>query len=58
MTILAVSENQGVKTSIFDKNDFLRFCGPKFPTFSKKKQQIVLSLEFSVSIICSNTKNS
>ena len=30
MTILAVSENQGVKTSIFDKNNFLHFCGPKF----------------------------
>ena len=59
MTILAVSENQGVKTSIFDENDFLHFCGPKFPTmFSKKKQQIVLSLDFLVSIICSNTINS
>ena len=58
MTILAVSENQGVKTSIFVKNDFLHFYRPKFPTFSKKKQQIVLSLDFSVSIICSNTKNS
>ena len=58
MAILAVSENQGVKTSIFDKNDFLHFCGPKFPTFSKKKQQIVLSLDFSVSIIWSNTKKS
>ena len=59
MTILAVSENQGVKTSIFDKNDFLHFCGSKFPTMlSKKKQQIVLSLDFSVSMICSNTKNS
>ena len=30
MTILAVSENQGVKTSIFDKNDFLHFREPKF----------------------------
>ena len=58
MTILAVSENQGVRTSIFDKNDFLHFCGPKFPTFSKKKQQIVLGLDFSVSIIYSDTKNS
>ena len=58
MTISAVSENQGVKTSIFDKNDFLHFCGPKFPTFWKKKQQIVLSLDFSVGIICSNIKNS
>ena len=59
MTILAVSENQGVKTSIFDKNDFLHFCGPKLPTmFSKKKHEIVLSLDFSVSIICSNIKKS
>ena len=59
MTILAVSENQEVKTSIFDKNDFLHFCGLKFLTmFSKKKHQIVLSLDFSVSIICSNIKNS
>ena len=30
MTILAISENQGVKTSIFDKNNFLHFCGLKF----------------------------
>ena len=30
MTILAISENQGLKTSIFDKNNFLHFCGPKF----------------------------
>ena len=30
MTILVISENQGVKTSIFDKNNFLYFCGPKF----------------------------
>ena len=45
MAILAVSENQGVKTSIFDKNDFLHFCGPKFPTmFSKKKHRIVQSV--------------
>ena len=29
MTILAISENQGVKTSIFDKNNFLHFCEPK-----------------------------
>ena len=60
MNIIAISENQGVKTSIFDKNNFLHFCGRKFARtmFSKKKQQIVLSLDFSVSIICSNTKNS
>ena len=59
MAILAVSENQGVKTSIFDKNDLLHFFGPKFPTmFSKKKHQIVLSSDFSISIICSNIKNS
>ena len=58
MTILAISENQGVKTSIFDKNNFLHFCGPKSRTmFSKNKQQIVLSLDFSVSIICSDTNN-
>ena len=50
MTILAVSENQGVKTSIFDKNGFLHFCGPKFPTFSKKKQQIVLSLDSQLAL--------
>ena len=30
MTILAISENQEVKTSIFDKNNFLHFCGLKF----------------------------
>ena len=30
MTILAISENQGVKTSIFDQDNFLHFCGPKF----------------------------
>ena len=59
MTILAVSGNRGVKTSIFDKNDFQHFCGPKFSTmFSKKKRQIVLSLDFSVSIICNNIENS
>ena len=29
MTILAISENQWVKTSIFDKNNFLHFCGPR-----------------------------
>ena len=27
MTILAISENQVVETSIFDKNNFLHFCG-------------------------------
>ena len=59
MTILAVSENQGVKTSNFDKNDFPHFCEPNSITmFWKKKLQIVLSLDFSVRIICSNTKNS
>ena len=52
MTILAVSENQAVKTSIFDKNNFLHFCGPKFQNnVFEKKQQIVLSLDFSVSIV-------
>ena len=30
MTILAIPENQGVKTSIFDKNNFLHFCGLNF----------------------------
>ena len=30
MNILAISENQGVKTSIFYKNNFPDFCGPKF----------------------------
>ena len=41
MTFLAVSENQGVKTSIFDKNDFLHFCEPKFQNsvFEKETAQ-------------------
>ena len=56
MTILAISESQGVKTSIFDKNNFLHFCGPKFQNNVFWKE-ILLRLDFSVSIICSNTKN-
>ena len=59
MTILAISENQEVKTSIFDKNNFLHFCGLKFQNnVFEKKQQILLSLDFSVNIICRDTKNS
>ena len=38
MTILAVSENQGIKTSIFDKNDFLYFCEPKFDSNVSEKE--------------------
>ena len=60
MTILAVSENQGVKTSIFDKNNSrsaILWAEIPEQCFQKKKQQIVFSLDFSVSIICSNTKN-
>ena len=30
MTILTISENQGVKSLIFDKDNFLHLCGPKF----------------------------
>ena len=30
MTILAISESQGSQTSIFDKDNFLHVCGPKF----------------------------
>ena len=37
MTILAISENQGVKTSIFDKNNVLHFCGPKLQNNVFKK---------------------
>ena len=41
MTIAAISENQGVKTLIFDNDNFLHFFGPKFQNnVSKKKQQI------------------
>ena len=41
------------------KTTFYISVGQNFRTkFSKKKQQIVLSLDFSVSIICSDTKNS
>ena len=59
MTILAISENQGVKSSIFDKTTFYISVDQHSRTmFSKKKQQIVLSLDFSVSIINNNTKNS
>ena len=47
MTSLAISENQWVKNSIFDKNNFLHFCGPKFQNnVFEKKQHIVLSLDF------------
>ena len=57
MIILANSENQGVKTSIFDKKTFYISVGQNSRTmFSKKKQKIVLSLDFSVNIICSDTK--
>ena len=59
MTILAISENQGVKTSIFDKNNFLHFCGLKFQNnVFKKETANLLSLDFSVNIICGDTKNS
>ena len=56
MAILAISENQGVKSLIFDKDNLLHLCGPKFQNKVSKKQ-IVLSSDFSVSIIKSNTKN-
>ena len=38
MTILAISENQGVKNSIFDKSNFIHFCSPKSQNnFSEKE---------------------
>ena len=56
--ILAVSENQGVKTFLTETTFYIS-VGQNFRTmFSKKKQQIVLSLDFSAGIISSNTKSS
>ena len=53
MAVLAISENQGVKSSIFDKTTFYISVVQNSRTmFSKGKQQIVLSLDLSVSIIC------
>ena len=59
MSILAISENQGQNFNFWQKqlSPFLVGQNPR-TLFSKKKQQIVLSLDFSVSIICGNTKNS
>ena len=55
MTILAISGNQGVKTSklqFLTKTTFYISVGQNSRTmFSKKKQQIILSLDFSVSIL-------
>ena len=49
MTILAVSENQGVNTSIFDKNDFLHLCGPKFQNnFLEKETTICTQFRFLI----------
>ena len=39
MTILAVSENQGAKTSIFDKNDLLHFGGGQNSQTMSSKQK-------------------
>ena len=61
MTILAISENQGQNFNFWQKqlSTFLVPMGQNSRTlFSEKKQQIVLSSDFSVSIICGNTKNS
>ena len=56
MTILAISENQGSKLQFLT---IIHFCGPKFQNnVFEKKQQIVLTSDFSVSIICSNTNSS
>ena len=44
-----MSENQGGQTSIFDKDNFLHFCGPKFQNnVFEKKQQIVFSLDHTM----------
>ena len=59
MTILAISENQGQNFNFWQEQLSTFLVGQNSRTlFSKKKQQIVLSLDFSVSIICGNTKNS
>ena len=58
MTILAISENQSQNFNFY-KTTFCISVGQNSRTMvSKKKQQIVLSLDFSVSIIFSHTKNS
>ena len=49
----------GQKLQFLTKTTFYISVGQNSRTmFSKKKQQIVLSLDFSVKIICSNTKKS
>ena len=59
MTILAISENQGQTFNFWQKQLSTFLVGQNSRTlFSEKKQQIVLSLDLSVSIICGNTKNS
>ena len=59
MNLLTISENQGSKLQFLTKTTFYISVGQNSRTmFSKKKKQIVLSLDFSVSVICSNTKSS
>ena len=55
MTILAISEAQGVKNSIFDKNNFLHFCGPKFQNNVFEKETAKCT-QFRFFFICINTK--
>ena len=53
MTILAISENQGQNFNFCKKTTFYISVGQNSRTmFSKKKQQVVLSLDFPASIIC------
>ena len=59
MTILSILENQRSKFQFLKKTTFYISVGQICKQcFQKEKQQIVLSLDFSVRIICSNTKNS